>query len=295
MRSLARLARVSCLTLSTVALGAEAQPQTADPRMLDADIESEVVDLLSGYALDRYEGDATGLKRAVHHDAARRLVTDVYWGQPSDEWVRPLAYDLLDTAGAPGDQNKRTDPDNGTNEVTVFDTATVSASAMVEMDQTIELVHAVEFEGEWVIADALIIPKETAGEATDEDRAQIEQLIRDYVVGFYEIDGDKVQGTCHSGLSKRSVEHTGNGTVGFFRQITFEEIRILGETFNSYFNFNPSSARCEVEIYYADNKHAAAKVLAASWFDYFHIAKVEGEWTIVNIIFEGLPEDQWQG
>ncbi|GAB5495256.1 MAG: hypothetical protein Phyf2KO_03360 [Phycisphaerales bacterium] len=288
-----RLARLSCLSIATLAVSVQAQPQTADARILDADIEREVTELLAGYALDRYEGDSEGLKKAVHHDAARRTIANHYWGQPSDEWIRPLAYDLFDAAGGPQDFHKRIDPENGTNEVAVFDTASFTASAMLEMDRTIELVHAVEFEGEWVIADALVIDKGVTGEATEEDKAEIEQLIRDYVVGFYEIDGDKVQSTCHTGLSKRTVEHTQEGKVGFFRPITYEEIYLLAETFNRHFNFSPS-ARCEIDIYYADDKHAAAKVLAASWFDYFQIAKVEGEWTIVNIMFEGLPEDQWQ-
>lgn len=290
-----RLMTLALVSVTSFASVAGAQPQTADMPPLDAEIEASVTALLDGYAQARYEGDAKALKAAVHPAAARRVLFDTYWGAPSDEWVRPMSYDLLDAAGGEGDPNKRPDPDAGPRSVRVFDTETQTASAMLDMDGEKELIHAVEFEGEWVIADALILRDGYAGEATEEDRAEIEQLIRDYVMGFYEIDGQKVQDTCHPILSKRSVENARGGELGFFQVITFEEIRLLGETFNTHFNFSPSSARCDIELYYVDEKHAAAKVTAASWFDYFHIAKVGGMWQIINIMFEGLPEEEWQG
>lgn len=268
----------------------------AQPASMDAEeMAKGVADLLTGYAIDRYEGDVDGIKDAVHHDVARRTVTDRYWGQPSDQWVRSLNHDMLAFAGDPMNPGRRSDSENGQQDVTVFDSARETVSAMLETDTAVELVHAVYFEGDWTIADSLVIPKRgKKAEATDEDIEQIEQLITDYVVGFYEIDGKKVQDTCHPSLSKRTLEHSRDGSFDFFSLISYEEIEFLGNTFNKHFNFNPSTSRCAIDIYYTDAGHCAAKVVGASWFDYFHIAKINDEWKIVNIMYEGLPEDQWQ-
>jgi hypothetical protein len=31
----------------------------------------------------------------------------------------------------------------------------------------------------------------------------------------------------------------------------------------------------------------------AVWFDYFHMMKVNGEWSIVNIMYESLDRSRW--
>jgi hypothetical protein len=264
-------------------------------RMEAEEMKSGVTELLTGYAVDRYEGDVEGLKDAVHHDVARRTVTDRYWGQPSDQWVRVLNHDMMAFAGESGNPSRRSDPENGQIDVTVFDSARETVSAMVETDSVVELVHAVYFENEWKIADTLVLPKRGEKiDATEEDKAEIKQLITDYVVGFYEVDGEKVQNTCHPSLSKRTLEHSRDGSFDYFSLITYEEIEFLGNTFNTHFNFNPSTSRCAIDIYYTDAGHCAAKVVGASWFDYFHIAKVNEEWKIINIMYEGLPESEWQ-
>ena len=79
----------------------------------------------------------------------------------------------------------------------------------------------------------------------------------------------------------------------FFTLITWEEIRILGETFNKHWNFDPETARCEIEVYEVRGNVALAKLTGAIWFDYLQLMKVNGEWTIVNILYETLPEERW--
>jgi len=128
---------------------------------------------------------------------------------------------------------------------------------------------------------------------TDRDEDKIRKVIRDYCMGFYEIDGDKVQDTCHPILSKRVVEQWPEGDqFNFFRAITWEEIRILGYTFNKAFGFKPETARCDIDIYEIRDNIAIAKLTGAVWFDYLQLMKVRGEWKITNIIFEPLPDDR---
>ena len=147
----------------------------------------------------------------------------------------------------------------------------------------------------WLDLGIAALQQDNPAQATEEDLAAIEQVALDYTLGFYEIDGEKVQGTCHSDLSKRCLERETEGGFDFLSRITWEEIRLLGNTFNRHFGFSPETARKDVEIYYTDAHQAAAKLTGASWFDYLHLMKVNGEWKIVNIIYEPVPRERWQG
>ena len=279
-----QIGSVALLSLAMSSVHAQASEQLA------------VNESLAAYAKARAAGDVEGAKACVHHDVARRVLTDRFWGQPSDEWVRPFNYDQFGSVARSDAAARRDDPEHAKAVVEVFDVATNSSSAKIEMDDITEIVHMVRFDGAWVIADSVVIPQQdNPAQATEEDLAAIEQVALDYTLGFYEIDGEKVQGTCHSDLSKRSLEREAEGGFDFLSRITWEEIRLLGNTFNRHFGFSPETARKDVEIYYTDAHQAAAKLTGASWFDYLHLMKVNGEWKIVNIIYEPLPRERWQG
>lgn len=257
-----------------------------------AAVESAIED----YVRAKYAGDVQGVQERAHEDIARRTVMDTYWGRPSDEWVRPYTHHVLQFYGTQYNEVRLDDPEDGRCEIEVFDVEEKTASAVVVMEDVVDYLHMILFDGEWVIADSAVIILDEAGDeppaVTDEDRSEIAQLVEDYCMGFYAVDGDKVQGTCHPILSKRVVERVQGLDFDYLRSITFEEIRILGETFNADGNFDTDD-RAEVDVYEIRGNVAAAKLTASVWFDYFHILRVNGEWTIVNIMFEGLARDRW--
>jgi len=259
--------------------------------------EQAITDAIEEYTRARYAGDVETVKSRVHHDVARRTFSDTYWGQPSDEWVRPLTHDHLSFLSDSNNPARRDDPENGRCEIEVFDIAQRTAAASLVMDDAVEYLHMILYNGRWLIADSTIVPLNRSGmrppATTNRHDETITKILTDYCVGFYELDGEKVQDTCHSGLSKRVVEQAQHEDFDYLRSITFEEIEILGKTFNKEFGFDPETARCEVEIYEVRKNMAIAKMTGTIWFDYFQLLKVDDEWTIVNIMFEGLPRDQW--
>lgn len=280
-------AMVACAVLTGRSLGAE--PVT----------EEAVTDAIREYVRCKYAGDDECVRARAHHDIARRTVADTYWGRPSTEWVRPYSHDVLQFYGTDRNETRRADPENGRCDIQVFDIESRTASASVVMEDVVDFLHLVLFEGRWVIADSAVIILDDTGDepspASREDEAEIRAIVRDYCKGFYELNGAKVRATCHPILSKRVVEHWGQSEgrgFDYFRSITWEEIEILGETFNKPFGFDPEKNRCEIDVYEIRGNIASAKLTAAVWFDYFHLMKVNGEWTIVNIMFEGLPDDR---
>ncbi len=249
------------------------------------------------YVQAKYEGDADAVRARAHHDIARKTVADTYWGRPSDEWVRPYSHDALQFYATRLNETRRSDPAEGRCDITVYDVESRSAAAVVVMEDVVDFLHLSLFDGRWLIADSAVIILDEPGveppaRSKDAEEA-VSKVVRDYCLGFYEIDGDKVQNTCHPSLTKRTTESWSEGEpFDFYRSITWEEIRILGNTFNGAFGFDPEVARCQVEVYEIRDNVAIAKLTAAVWFDYVQLLRVNGEWKIVNILFEGLPEER---
>ena len=272
-------------TVSTVAVASE--PVT----------EQAVEAAIREYVVAKYAGDVETVQSRAHHDIARRAVANTYWGRPSEEWVRPYDHDRLQFYGTRLNETKRDYPESGRCDITVFDVEQRSAAAVVVMEDVVDFLHLAHFDGRWLIADSAVIVLDEQGAPppppTRKDEAEIRRVIRDYCIGFYEVDGDKVQATCHPTLSKRTVEQWGEGDgFDFFRPITWEEIRILGETFNRVLGFDPGTARCEIEVYEVRDNVALAKLTGSVWFDYMQLMRVNGEWLVVNILFEPLPDDR---
>lgn len=251
------------------------------------------------YVRAKYAGDDEAVRDRAHHDIARRTVADSYWGQPSKEWVRPFGHDNLQFYGSKYSTTTLDNPLRGRCDITVFDVAQRSASAMIVMEDVVDYLHMIHFDGKWLIGDSAVIILENQGDRAPVERPtkhdEIAEVVRDYCMGFYEIDGDKVQNTCHPILSKRTIEHAEGTDFDYLSSITWEEIKLLGETFNKHYRLDPETARCELDVYEVRGNVAAAKLTGATWFDYFHLLRVNGEWTIVNIIYEALPRDEWEG
>lgn len=249
------------------------------------------------YVVAKYAGDVDAVRSRAHPSIARRAVSNEYWRRPSDEWVRPYGHDTLQFYGTRLNETRRDDPRSGRCEVVVHDVEARTAAATVIMEDVVDMMHLVRFDGRWVIADSAVVILDQAGDEppaiSRDDEPEIRRIVRDYCMGFYEIDGDKVQKTCHPILSKRTVERWAAAPAfDYFRSITWEEIRILGNTFNRSFGFKPETARCEIDVYEIRDNIAIAKLTASVWFDYFQLMKVNGEWVIVNIMFEPLPDER---
>ncbi|MFG0273581.1 MAG: nuclear transport factor 2 family protein [Phycisphaerales bacterium] len=248
------------------------------------------------YVTAKYAGDDEVVRSRAHHDIARRVVATNYRGRPSDEWIRPYDHDRLQFYGTSRNGTRCDDPKGGRCEITVHDLETGSAAAVVVMEDVVDFLHLAQFDGRWLIVDSAVIILDENGAAppppTRQGAPEIERIIHDYCMGFYEMNGPKVQATCHPILSKRTVERWSEGAEGagfdYFRPITWEEIRLLGDAFNREFGFDPATARCDIEVYEIREKIALAKLTGAVWFDYLQLMRINGEWTIVNILFEPL-------
>lgn len=150
-----------------------------------------------------------------------------------------------------------------------------------------------------VLPLVLAITGATQNASAAEPRTEraIEHALKQYVRAKYEGDDEAVRARAHHDIARRAVSDTywGQPSDEWVRPYTHDHLQFYGTAYNQTRRDDPSEGRCEIEVYEIRGNVAAVKMTATVWFDYFHMMRVNGEWHIVNIMFEGLPEDRWVG
>lgn len=61
---------------------------------------------------------------------------------------------------------------------------------------------------------------------------------------------------------------------------------LLAETYNENGDRFPEVPKKDVIILDASDKTASVKLIADDWIDYMHIIKLNGQWKIVNVLWQ---------
>ena len=122
-----------------------------------------------------------------------------------------------------------------------------------------------------------------AQEVTAADSAAIRQAALDYIEGYYTGDAARMTRALHPDLVKRIVRvNSGQATLA---GMTAQEL--IDGTAAGWGTRVPADARrTEVTILDAFRNVAAVRVDAHAWIDYMQIARWNGEWKIVNVLWE---------
>jgi len=124
-------------------------------------------------------------------------------------------------------------------------------------------------------------------ESTEMDHEAVRQAIFDYVEGIYEVDPARIERSVHPSLNKGGFFEEKESTYSF-TAMTFAELLELSKHYNEDGKM-PEDAPKEVTVFEVQEQIATAK-LAAWWgTDYMHLAKYDGKWLIVNILWQSHP------
>ncbi|MDF1865401.1 MAG: nuclear transport factor 2 family protein [Saprospiraceae bacterium] len=125
------------------------------------------------------------------------------------------------------------------------------------------------------------------------DYASVKSAILDYVDGLYEADSTKIERSVHPELHKRGYWF--NAEEKAYRDnldMTYEQLVNLAARWNvSGKSANADSPKV-IEIYDINDRTASAKLIAEWGMDYFHLAKFEGKWMIMNVLWQSLPKEK---
>ena len=139
----------------------------------------------------------------------------------------------------------------------------------------------------FVFALALACPL-TGFAQTDADRGAVRQAALDYVEGVYEVDPTRIERSVHPDLVKRGFYIKKGETAYSFSPMTFAELVNLAKTYNKSGRV-PKDAPKEVTVLDVLDQTASVKVVAVWGVDYMHLAKYDGKWMIVNILWQSPP------
>lgn len=137
-----------------------------------------------------------------------------------------------------------------------------------------------------MLATLTILPAVRAQSASDADL--IKQTALDYIEGWYEGNGERMERALHPELAKRIVRT--NPQNGRSRLDQMSALSLVLGTRSGGGKETPKDRQLkEVTVLDIYENAATAKIVASDWIDYLHLAKWNGRWVIVNVLWELKP------
>ena len=140
-----------------------------------------------------------------------------------------------------------------------------------------------------ILMFAFVLTFPVAGYAqSDTEKEAVRQAVLDYVEGVYEVAPERIERSVHPELVKRGFYIKKGESAYTFAPMTFAELVNLAKTYNKSGRV-PKDAPKEIVIFDVLDQTAAAKLTAVWGVDYFQLAKYDGKWKIVNILWQTPP------
>jgi Putative lumazine-binding len=119
------------------------------------------------------------------------------------------------------------------------------------------------------------------------DSAAIRATALDYIDGWYAADGPRMERALHPELAKRNVF---SDSAGRSRLIQMSAMTLVQSTRMGGGSRIPAPQRSDsVRILDIFGNAASVRVRAATWVDYMHMARYNGQWRILNVLWENDP------
>ena len=138
-----------------------------------------------------------------------------------------------------------------------------------------------------VLAGAMLIGPTLVQAQTTLDRSGVERAALDYLEGFYEGSEEKIRRGVHPEVLKFGFAMRN----GSYQRVpmSFDQMIAFANDVKSSGRFPPADAPKRVELLDVLDQTAVAKVYAWWGSDYVSMAKYDGEWKIVQVLWQSPP------
>jgi hypothetical protein len=124
-----------------------------------------------------------------------------------------------------------------------------------------------------------------------DDYKGVHAAIFDYVEGLYLADSTRIIRSVHPELRKRGYWYNADkAAYADNLDMTYKELKDLAANWNKNGNRASDQSPKIVEIYDINDRTASAKLTAEWGIDYFHLAKLDGKWYIMNVLWQSIKE-----
>ena len=135
---------------------------------------------------------------------------------------------------------------------------------------------------------ALVCITSAARAQTAADSTAIRAAALDYVEGWYTGDAERMERAVHPELAERIVRTDQNGRS---RLEQMSAMTLVNGVKRGGGKETPIAEQ-QKDVFILDifQNTASAKAIMSGWIDYMHLAKWNGEWKIVNVLWELKPQ-----
>lgn len=138
---------------------------------------------------------------------------------------------------------------------------------------------------------ALTLPARAQQAAADRDTAGVRRAALDYLEGFYEGDSAKIVRSVRPDVRKIGYYNTTERRPTYAsEEMPFAAMITYTNNFRKNGRSTPASAPREIIVGEVNDQTATAKVVAWWGIDYLHLARYDGKWMIVNVMWQSPPK-----
>jgi len=123
---------------------------------------------------------------------------------------------------------------------------------------------------------------------TNPDAAAIRQTALDYIEGWYEGNAERMERALHPELAKRIARTNPQNNQSRLDQMSAMSL-VLGTRRGGGKDTPKDRQQKDVTVLDVYENAASVKIIASDWIDYLHVAKFNGRWLIVNVLWELKP------
>lgn len=121
---------------------------------------------------------------------------------------------------------------------------------------------------------------------TKQDSLAIKQAALDYIESQHKPNPSQMERALHPRMVKRTFWKDKATGKDYVRETTTESMVLLAESYNRNGDKFPSSPKKEVLFLDVSERTASVKLIADEWIDYMHIVKINGNWKIINVLWQ---------
>jgi hypothetical protein len=138
----------------------------------------------------------------------------------------------------------------------------------------------------WLLASPLLLSGLAFTQTTPSDENEaIRKTAMDYIEGWYAGDATRMERALHPELAKRMIStdpKTGRSQFNHMGAMALVQRTRDGGGKNT-----PQDRQLkELTILDRFNNAAVVKIVASDWIDYLQVAKFNGDWKIINVLWE---------
>lgn len=137
-----------------------------------------------------------------------------------------------------------------------------------------------------VLALALVLSSFIGYSQSRQDSLDITRVTLDYLESQHKPNPKQMEKALHPRMVKRTFWKDKATQKDYVTEFFAENMVILAEKYNVKGDKFPPAPRKEVKLLDVSDRTASVKLIADEWIDYMHLTKLNGEWKIVNVLWQ---------